>query len=67
MKNLDLKIDNLDLKTLYLITEAAYVFNISFNSWCLTVEEDYLEYAAKKESPKTFSQWVNGQIIALTS
>jgi len=65
MKNLNLKIDIKDLKTLFLLTEAAYVFNIGFKCWCSTVEDDYLEFLAKTKTQKTFSQYVNDRIEIL--
>ena len=62
----DFKIDNEDLKALYAHTRHAYK-NMSFNNWVLQVKNDYDNYAMRSTYCKTFSQWVNGQIIALTS
>jgi putative ubiquitin-RnfH superfamily antitoxin RatB of RatAB toxin-antitoxin module len=66
MENVDLTINIIDLKVLYLITEAAYVFNICFKCWCLTVEDDYLDFISNTEkTQKTFSQYVNDRIEIL--
>ena len=54
-----------DLKILYLHTRDAYPGYL-FHDWCVEVHEVYTEYAQSRENPKTLSQWINGQIIALT-
>ena len=55
-----------DLKALYLLSKNAFG-NMSFDVWCESVRGSYLQYVkSNRESHKTFSQWVNGQIIALT-
>ena len=64
MKNLNLTISELDLKTLYLCT--GYCMGVSFNQWKKDTKEAYINFATNKQDVKTYSQWVNGQIIALT-
>lgn len=61
-----LKIDLEYLQTLYLHTRSSYG-NISFLSWVKESEDSYRKYASNTRNAKTYSQWVNGQIIALTS
>ena len=64
MKNIDFKIDLEDLQALYIHTRQAYG-NMTFDSWLLECKKAYKQYLTNRENPKTFSQWVNGQIIAL--
>lgn len=64
MKNLN--IENGDLKTLFIHTRHAYG-NMTFDNWVLQCKNDYDKYVMGSTYCKTFSQWVNGQIIALTS
>ena len=68
MKTLDFNIDRKDLKTLYLCT--GYSMSISFDHWVNECEASYELYFERQiqlnQNPKTFTQWVNGQIIALT-
>jgi hypothetical protein len=66
------EIDNNDLDILYLHTKDAYK-GISLDKWRIGVKNDYKEYYIRNlnnlqryGTPKTFSQWVNGQIISLT-
>lgn len=59
------KIDQEDLKTLFIHTRFAYG-NMKFNDWVKECKVSYVQFSRDKENPKTFSQWVNGQIIALT-
>ena len=54
-----------DLKVLFAHTKYAYG-NMTFTQWCDDVKKAYANFIKGKENPKTFSQWVNGQIIALT-
>ncbi len=54
-----------DLKILFLHTSHAYP-NMIFSQWVEEIKKSYTSFAEGKENPKTFSQWVNGQIIALT-
>ena len=65
MKTLNFTIDINDLKALFLHTKNAYG-KITFNQWTQQTKNAYSSFAKDKESVKTFSQWVNGQIIALT-
>ena len=69
MENLDLTIDQDDLKALFI----ACKLPISFPVFCTRNEKAYKEYHARNTNnverygkPKTFSQWVNAQIISLT-
>lgn len=64
MKNTDFTIDLIDLQTLYIHTRKAYG-NMPFEAWVLECQKAYNEYLEKRENPKTYSQWVNGQILAL--
>lgn len=73
MKALDYAIDKDDLKCLFLHTNNKVITGGMFEKWILETKKSYLEYhernlnnLAKYGFPKTFSQWVNGQIIALT-
>lgn len=60
------EIDQEDLKVLFAHTKHAYG-NITFEKWCQVVKESYLKFIKGKENPKTYSQWINGQIIYLTT
>ena len=69
---IDFTIDIEDLKILYLHTRHAYK-DMLFDEWVIVAKTSYKEYHSrnlkdleKYGTPKTFSQWVNGQIIALT-
>ena len=72
MKNqiINFEIDLEDLKALFLHTKDAYKKNITFNIWVDNCQANYEQYFERQiqlnETPKSFSQWVNGQIIALT-
>lgn len=73
MENLNFEIDLADLKILYSITKEAYQ-KMSFNDWVIEAKNVYKDYhnrnlnnLQKYGTPKTFSQWVNGQIISLTN
>lgn len=57
-------IDPEDLKVLYVLTKHAY-FNMFFDDWVNECEDAYEKYLKDRKDPKTFSQWVNGQITAL--
>ena len=72
MENLNFTIDAQDLKILYLHTRDAYK-GMSFEKWVIQAKDYYKIYynrnlnnLQKYGTPKTFSQWVNGQIISLT-
>ena len=62
--NLDLKINEEDLKILYLKTRFAYG-NISFDNWNIDCLNSYKSFAENKTKVITYSQWVNGQILSL--
>jgi len=72
MKNqiINFEIDLEDLKVLFLHTKFAFKKNITFNMWVHNCQSSYEQYFERQiqlnETPKSFSQWVNGQIIALT-
>jgi len=64
---MNLQIDNNDLKILYIKTSFLYANFDEFKKEC---KQSYVEYYDKKthsnsENIKTFSQWINGQIITL--
>ena len=65
----DFKIDRQDLEVLFIATRDGYKRGITFQNWKYNCEASYEEYFERQvqlnEKPKTFSQWVNGQIIAL--
>jgi len=70
---LDYTIDQDDLKVLFVHTREAYP-RVGFNQWVEIAKADYARYHKRNTdnperygTPKTFSQWVNGQTIALTS
>lgn len=65
MTQIDFTIDQNDLKILFLHTRHAYS-SITFEKWVIEVKSAYSSFIREKENPKTFSAWVNGQIIALT-
>ncbi len=72
MENLNFDIDKDDLKVLFIHVRDAYK-GISFEKFVIEAQNSYLEYFNRNKNnlqkygtPKTFSQWVNGQIIALT-
>lgn len=54
-----------DLKVLFVHTKEAYG-KTTFNEWMKETKEAYDSFAKGKENVKTFSQWINGQILALT-
>jgi hypothetical protein len=60
-----LTVDLLDLKVLFLHSKLAYK-GYTFEQWRRESEVTYLEFVKGKENPKSYSQWINGQIIALT-
>lgn len=62
----DFTIDQDDLKVLFLHTKIAYN-GYTFERWCDEIKESYTRFIKDKINPKTFSQWVNGQIIYLTT
>jgi len=72
MSNLkpNLTVDEKDLKALYVHTKNAYQ-NTSFEQWCKECMESYLNYFNNKKlydkKQYTYSQWVNAQIISLTT
>lgn len=73
MKVIDFTIDQEDLNILYLHTRFAYG-KVTLEQWTEQVKKAYVEYferntanVEKYGEPKTFFQWVNGQIISLTS
>ena len=64
MKNINFQIDLESLQALYVHSRQAYG-DIPFDSFVVECKKAYIEYLTNRENPKTFSQWVNGQIIAL--
>lgn len=65
MKTIDLTIDMQDLKILFLHTQHAYQ-GYTFDMFCEEVKGTYINnYLPDRINPKTFSEWVNAQIIAI--
>ena len=68
MKNL--QIDETDLKVLFLHTKCAYG-NMTFEDWKIECKKSYISYFENKElynnKRYTYSEFVNAQIIAMTS
>lgn len=71
MEKIDFKIDKEDLQILFLKTRE-YCKNQSFEIWKQECEKSFSEYHKRNSEnlekygiPKTYSQWVNGQIISL--
>jgi hypothetical protein len=66
--NANLKIEQEDLKVLFVHTKDAYP-NMSFENWCKDCEKSYMLYFNNKEiynkKRYTYSQWVNSQILLL--
>ena len=66
----NLKIDQQDLKVLFAHTRGAYG-NMTFEQWSKDCLKSYMSYFNNKQIFKTnrytYSQFVNSQIIALTS
>jgi hypothetical protein len=62
----NLTIEQEDLKVLYVLTKYAYG-NISFDAWCIKIRIAYLKFIEGKDNCKTYSQWVNGQIVYLNN
>lgn len=66
----DLRIEQEDLKVLFLHTRMAYG-NMSFEDWCKECEKSYISYFNNKElynnKKYTYSEWTNAQIIYLTT
>ena len=65
MTNLDYSIDIKDLQGLFAVTRFAYA-NITFEEWVKEVKVDYAKFIFNKPNPMTFSQWINGQLVAIT-
>lgn len=69
MGNIDFTIDEDDLKCLYLACKPKKTFN-EFVKDCKQGYTNYhkrnLDDLQRYGNPKTFSQWVNGQVIYLT-
>jgi hypothetical protein len=65
----NLKIDEQDLKILYLHTRLAYG-DMSFHNWKADCKKSYLSYFENKplfsKRKYTYSEFVNTQIISLT-
>jgi hypothetical protein len=66
------KIDSQDLRILFLKTQTTQFSTKGFNNFIKECEDAYLDYfnrnmnnLEKYGTPKTYSQWVNGQIIFL--
>lgn len=69
MENIDFTIEQDDLKCLYIACKQKQTFN-QFVKDC---EQGYADYRKRNldnldryGQPKTYSQWINGQIIYLT-
>ena len=65
-------IENQDLRILFLKTSTTTFSSKGFDNFIKECEDAYLNYfnrninnLEKYGKPKTYSQWVNGQIIAL--
>jgi len=65
MKTIDFTIDEQDLEILFRHTRHAYK-GLSYGRWLVEIKKSYSVYFEEREKSMTFSQWVNGQIIALT-
>jgi hypothetical protein len=65
MENVNFKIEENDLKNLFVITRFCYG-QISFNVFKEEIKENYLSYLKRPNSNKSFSEWVNAQIVCLT-
>ena len=68
----DLTIELQDLRILYLKSECITFSKKGFEYFVIECKKSYLEYYNRNinninryGNPKTYSQWVNGQIIAL--
>jgi len=68
----DLKIEDQDLRILFLKTESTKFSAQGYSNFIKECEVAYLDYfnrnmnnLEKYGTPKTYSQWVNGQIIYL--
>jgi len=63
---LSFEIDENDLKALYLKTKFAYD-GYTYPQWVSETKKAYTSYIGRivNAKPKTFSEWVNGQILAL--
>lgn len=69
---LSLEIENQDLRILFLKTSTTSFSSKGFNDFIKECEDAYSNYFNRNMNnlerygnPKTYSQWVNGQIIAL--
>lgn len=63
---LNLEIDEIDLKILFLLASVGDYKEISFAVWCEDTKKAYIDFKERSNTDKSYSQWVNGQIIALT-
>lgn len=64
MKKL-LQADEENLKILFAHTRHVFK-NKEFNFWKKECEKSYFDYLKGRKNPKTFNEWVNGQILAIT-
>jgi len=63
---IDMKIESEDLKALFLAVRFS-LKGQSLKNFCTDCEKSYKEYYKKRDNPKSYSQWINGQTIAMTS
>lgn len=70
MKTLDFTIDQDDLKALFICTRDSHKRGVTFQNWKNNCEANYEQYFERQlqldQTPKTFSQWINGQVVSLT-
>jgi hypothetical protein len=61
----DLRIELQDLRLLFLKSEYSKFSKQGFEDFVIECKKSYNYYYNTNCNPKTYSQWVNGQIIAL--
>lgn len=63
--NHDFTIDPDDLDALYACTRRAYQGK-SYDFWVAESKRAYSQYAKGRRYPKSYREWINAQIIAMT-
>lgn len=69
MANIDFTIEKDDLKCLFIACKLQTSFNVFISDCKKSYTEYYqrnLDNLQKYGEPKTYSQWINGQILSLT-
>tara|TARA_R110000772_G_scaffold6250_5_gene21937 strand:- start:825 stop:1037 length:213 start_codon:yes stop_codon:yes gene_type:complete len=70
MATINFNIDQDDLKALFITTRDSHKKGVNLKNWTNNCEANYEMYFERQiqlnQKPKTFTQWINGQTLALT-